>query len=338
MDAAPARPPPPPSAPDAPQGALLLELIREMRDQRRSFDEAQKLAAAERRSERRWRMIFQALVFGAPVLLGLLYFFLFLGATGFRLGPWGDVVGVVRIEGMIGSNEKASAENIVPLLEKAFSSAKVKAVVLSIDSPGGAPVEAERIYSALESLKHKHPKPVVAVINNVGASAAYMVALRADKIVAGNYSLVGSIGAIMAPWRLDRAIAKADVSQRVYASGKLKSFLNPFTPVPVEADQKAQQLVDQLGGAFVAEVKARRVQLKDGVDVGTGEVWAGPEAKELGLIDALGTLEEYVHTTWSIRTYDFGPAAQGYSVLGRTLQDAMVGAIQRLAVPVPTIR
>jgi protease-4 len=136
-------------------------------------------------------MLFQALVFGLPVLLGIVYFLFFLSSTGFRWGPFGDVVGVVRIEGQISSTDHASADSIVPLLEKAFANPNVKAVVLSIDSPGGAPVEAERIYTAIGSLKRKHPKPVVAVINNLGASAAFLIALHADKIVAGRYSLVG---------------------------------------------------------------------------------------------------------------------------------------------------
>jgi protease IV len=192
------------------------------------------------KAERRWKMVFQAMVFGFPVLLGVGYFLFFLSTTGFRWGPFGSVVGVVRIEGAISANERASAEAILPLLEKAFSNSSVKAVVLSIDSPGGAPVESERIYTALGTLKKKHPKPVVAVINNIGASAAFMIALHADKIIAGKYSLVGSIGAIIAPWQFDRAIAKVDISQRVYASGKLKAFLNPFTPVSPEVDAKAQ--------------------------------------------------------------------------------------------------
>ncbi|RTL32479.1 MAG: S49 family peptidase [Burkholderiales bacterium] len=318
---------------------VMLELVREMRGQRESFDEGQRLASAERKSERRWRMLFQALVFGMPVVLGILYFLFFLSSTGFRWGPFGDVVGIVRIEGPIGANEHASAEAIVPLLEKAFANANVKAVVLSIDSPGGAPVESERIYTAIGSLKKKHPKPVVAVINNIGASAAFMIALHADKIVAGKYSLVGSIGAIMAPWQFDRAIAKVDVSQRVYASGKLKAFLNPFTPVSPEVDSKAQRLVDQLGHAFLDEVKAKRgARLKEGIDVATGEVWPGPEAKELGLVDAVGTIDEYVAANYGVRAYDFGPSNQSLPLLGRTLQDAMVGAMQRMSTAIPEVR
>ena len=70
------------------QTGLLLELMREMRGQRESFQEAQRLAAGERKSEHRWRMLFQALVFGLPVLLGIVYFLFFLSSTGFRWGPW----------------------------------------------------------------------------------------------------------------------------------------------------------------------------------------------------------------------------------------------------------
>jgi protease-4 len=318
---------------------LLLELMREMRGQRDAYQKANELAAAERRSEHRWRMLFQSLVFGAPVLFAIGYFLFFLNTTGFRWGPFGDSVGVVRIEGAIGSNERASADNIVPVLEKAFNNPSVKAVVLSIDSPGGAPVEAERIYTAMSSLKKKHPKPVVAVINNVGASAAFMIALHADKIVAARYSLVGSIGAIMAPWQLDRAIAKFDVSQRVYASGKLKSFLNPFTPVSPEVDAKAHQIVNTMGAFFLEEVKSRRGdRLKAGVDVATGEVWSGPEAKDLGLVDEVGTLDDFVKANWGVPSYDFGPSPQGLQLLSRALQDSAVAAVQRLAVSVPAIR
>ena len=319
--------------------SVVLQVLREMREQRQAFERSAVLAARERRSERRWRTLFQAVFFGAPVILGVLYFLFFLNTTGFRWGPFGSVVGVVRIEGAIGSTERASAENIIPVLQKAFSNPNVKGVVLHIDSPGGAPVEAERISTAITILKRKHHKEVVAVINNIGASAAYMIALNADKIIAAKYSFVGSIGAIMAPWQLDKGIAKVDVAQRVYASGKLKAFLNPFTPVSPEVDRKAQQLVDQMGGFFLAEVKARRGSLlKDGVDVGTGEVWPGPEAKELGLIDDVSTVDDYIATHWGMKTYDYGPSADASPFLTRSLQDAVAGVIKRLMMSTPALQ
>ena len=319
----------------------LLAIVQEMGEQRKALQAEHAMAASERKAERRWRMLFQALFFGAPFLFGLLYFLFFLSSTGFRWGPLSDVVGVVRIEGEIGANKIASADNIIPALEKALSNAQVKGVVLAIDSPGGAPADAERISDALRGLRQKHPKPVYAVIGNLGASAAYMIALRADKIVAGKYSLVGSIGAVMAPWQLDKAIARLDVSQRVYASGKLKAFLNPFTPVTPEADVKARALVQNLGAQFLTELQtAREKSLKPGVDFGTGEVWGGLEAKSLGLVDSVGTLEEVVASTWNLKTYDFGPERQSMGLLSKAISGGIQAAIESLIAraQIPSVR
>lgn len=314
------------STPSADQSfsAALLAIVKEMGEQRKTLQEEHALAARERRSEHRWRMLFQALFFGGPILLGILYFLFFLNTAGFRWGPFTDVVGVVRIDGEIAAQKNASADKVIPALEKAFSIRQVKAVVLSIDSPGGAPVEAERIYSAIEILKKKYPKQVYSVINNLGASAAYMIAMHTDKVIAGKMSLVGSIGALMAPWQLDRAIARLDVSQRVYASGKYKAFLNPFTPVSPEVEAKAKRLVDQMGATFVRDLhEARAGSLKAGVDFGTGEVWGGLEAKELGLIDSIGTIDEVVATTWGLKTYDFGPHESSVGLLSSSWSAVM---------------
>lgn len=318
------------SSPEQSLAPALLAIVKEMGAQREALQLEHERAAKERRSERRWRMVFQGVLFGGPVLIGILYFLLFLSSTGFRFGPFSDVVGIVRIDGEIGTQKPASADRIIPSLERAFSSARVKAVVISIDSPGGAPVEAERIYSAITTLKRKYDKPVYSVINNLGASAAYMIAMHTDKVVAGKMSLVGSVGAVMAPWQFDKAIAKLDISQRVYASGKLKAFLNPFTPVSPEVDAKARRLVEQMGGAFVRDLRASRGSaLKAGIDFGTGEVWGGEEAKELGLVDAIGTLEDVVATSWGIKTYDFGPYEPLVGLVSASVSSAMSAALEQ---------
>lgn len=314
----------------APNETVMLQLLREMHEQRMALQVEHHLAASERRVERRWKMVFQGVFFVAPLILGLLYFSFFLSSSGFRWGPFGDVVGVVRIDGQISSLSQSSADKIIPALEKAFAHAKVKAVILSIDSPGGAPVESERINNAIASLKKKYDKPVVAVISNLGASAAYLIALHADKIVAGKYSLVGSIGAIMTPWELHRAMGSLKVSQRVYASGKMKSFLNPFTPVSPEMDAKAQMLVGQMGQTFVNELKAARgAALKPGIDYGSGEVWGGLEAKEIGLIDAIGTVDEIAQQSWGLKTYDFGPHQTGFGAISAQTDTSLLQLVEQ---------
>lgn len=331
-----------PDVPGAIEGArddILLELMREMRGQRESFVVAQRQTAAERRSERRWRMAWQGLLFGVPALLGVAYFMFFLTSTGFKWGPFGDVVGIVRIEGAIGAKERASADRIIPILTSAFENPNVKAIALSIDSGGGAPVEAERINAAIRTLKAAYPKPVVAIISNIGASAAYMVAVQADEVVAGKYSLVGSIGAVLESWRLDQALAKFDVSQRIYASGRLKAFLNPFSPITPEMDEKAQSLVGKMGKVFLAEVSSQRGQrLAKGVDFGTGEIWSGQDAKELGLVDRVDTLDSYVQSRWPLKTYDLGPSANANSFLSSSIRELVVSGVRQALAPDPQLR
>ena len=195
---------------------------------------------------------------------------------------------IVDVSGAIGLGELASAEELIPVLEKVFKSPKVKAIALNIDSPGGQPFEAERVGQTIERLKAETGKPVYAFIGNTGASAAYMLALHADRIVAGKYSLVGSIGAVITGWDFHKLAEKWDVSQRIYASGIHKNMLNPFTAMSKESEAKAQQMVDQMAVVFAGEFKAKRGdKLTEGFNYTTGEIWGGDEALTIGLIDKL---------------------------------------------------
>lgn len=317
------------SAADGTFEPIIIQLLAEMREQRSAYREEQMLAAKERRSVHRWNLALKVVLIIGPIAGAAMYL---ATATGFSLGPFGDVIGVVEIKGEIKDGALASADKIVPALEAAFKNSRVKEVVLKIDSPGGAPVEAERIISALVSYKEKYPKPVTAVIGNLGASAAYMAAMHADHIVAGKYSLVGSIGAILAPWQLDKAIAQVKVSQRVYSSGRLKAFLNPFTPLTTESDAKATELVNKVGGAFVKDLHQQRGRyLKADVDYGTGEVWSGMEAKSIGLVDEVGTIESVIGGRGKLKEFNFGPREEGFAGLGGRLVGSLVSSVEGMA-------
>lgn len=240
--------------------------------------------------------------------------------------PSEDVVGVVELDGEMADGKRASADRVIPALRKAFESNHVRAVLVSIDSPGGGPLEAERIYSAIDSWRTTHPKPVACVINNIGASAAYMVALHCDQIYAGKYSLVGSVGAVLTGWDFHRALERVDVGQRVYASGNLKAMLNPYLPMSVEAETKARDLVAKMGRQFRDELEAQRKgKLAKDVDFGSGELWGGVEAQQLGLIDEVATLDQVVKDRWpGLKVHVFGPGGSaGFPVFGGAIAESM---------------
>ncbi len=282
-------------------------------DQTLVFRAAFKDMLLDRRAERRSRTVRAVLYFLMFALPAILYSGFYAWSAGLRFGNAAEAVAVIRIEGEIADGALASADRVIPMLRKAFEQDRIKAIVLSIDSPGGAPLEAERIYTALESWRKSHPKPVVAVINNLGASAAYMVALHADRIYAGNYSLVGSVGAILTGWDAHQALNRVGVSQRVYASGDLKAMMNPFLPMSSEAERKARELVNTMGKAFRAELVAQRKdKLVAGVDFGSGAVWGGSEAQRIGLIDEVATIDQVVKTRWpGLPINDLGPRNSG---------------------------
>lgn len=202
-----------------------------------------------------------------------------------------DHIAVVDISGEIAQGTIASADSVIPVLKDAFENDKVKLVVLEINSPGGSPSESERISSEIDRLKNKHHKRVVAVIDSLGASAAYMIAVHTDQIVAGRYSLVGSIGVIMTGWDVSKLADKLDVGQAVYRSGRYKDLGNPFRQATDDDKKVLQALVDTAAHNFIEDVQKHRGQKLAKVDLFTGQVWNGSEALKLGLVDQIGTIE-----------------------------------------------
>jgi protease-4 len=243
-------------------------------------------------------------------------------------------LGIVRIAGTVGATGNR-ADTVVPALKSAFLDPRVKVVALLIDSGGGSPIDAERIDEAMAVLKHQHPKRVVAIINSVGASAAYLIAMHADEIIAGRFSLVGSIGAVIDSWDLSGALSKVNIRQRVYASGDLKAMLNPFIPSTELADEKAQALVNVLADEFLSELKKERGnKLLVGKKYDTGEVWDGQEAHRIGLVDTIGTVESLqasLQVTYpDLETRDFGPVA---SSIGTGITSEIQNLVASIVTP-----
>ncbi len=214
-----------------------------------------------------------------------------MGLDGF--GEEKPILGVIKLSGTVGTKNGILATPVIETLKRAFEDESVDKVVLLINSPGGSPYTSERIINVIDNLKAEHEKPLVAIIEGSGASAAYMIAAHADRIIAGNYSTVGSIGAIMSTWDFHKLAEKVQVGQNIFASGKLKDMLNPFREALPHEKKKAQRIVDQAARFFADDVIANRGdKLKiDRDKMTTGEVWVGGEALALGIIDEIGNID-----------------------------------------------
>lgn len=208
-----------------------------------------------------------------------------------RLGNLRQKIAVVELFGPIGSQIKS------PAYEKIFSSIlqddAVKAVVLDVDSPGGAVAASDYIYRSV--LKVSDKMPVVANIRGVGASGSYMISCAAQKIVATPGAIIGSIGVISVRPALQELLHRVGVGVTVNKSGAFKDMGAPWREVTPEEDKKMQELIDTSYNDFVTLVaKARNMQESAVRKVATGEVFWASKAKELGLIDELGDLDRAI--------------------------------------------
>lgn len=285
----------------------------------------------ERRSDRRWVWVRRSLFTAAGLGFSAIVAYSQLSQGGlFESSPSKDVVGIINVSGEIGTNSLASAKRLIPLLDKAFDDSHVKVIALNINSPGGSPIESEKINNYIELKRKQKNKPVIAIIDQLGASAAYMIASHADRIYAGRYSLVGSIGAIMQGWDFSKALNNHNIFRRTYASGELKGLMDPYSKMPDGGEEKAHTLVTQMGKEFANEVvRFRGKKLSKDRDLFSGEVWGGLEAKQLGLIDEVATLDQVVSNHYKMPKHEFGPnqaksSVFGFEMIGRGIAETII--------------
>jgi protease-4 len=199
---------------------------------------------------------------------------------------------VVEIKGEIADGADASAEFVNAALRAAFEDNGSQAVVLLINSPGGSPVQAGMMNDEILRLKALYKKPVYAVVEESCASAAYYVAVSADKIFVDKASIVGSIGVLMDGFGFTGLMEKLGVERRLMTAGANKGFLDPFSPQTETQRVFAQGMLDQIHQQFIAVVKAGRGdRLKETPEMFSGLFWSGQQSVELGLTDQLGNLD-----------------------------------------------
>ena len=243
----------------------------------------------EQQRARRWGIFFKLLGFGC---IFLVLFLILASIGGTDHGCTDKCTALVELQGELDSDGRASAENVIAGLQAAFKDKSTQGVVLKIDSPGGSPVQAGVINDEIRRLRSKYPDtPIYAVVDEICASGAYYDAVATDKIFVDKASLIGSIGVIMEGFGFVGAMDKVGVERRALTAGENKDFLDPFAPVAPKQKEYAQQMLDEIHQQFIAAVKqGRGARLKETPDMFTGLVWSGQRSIELGLTDALGSV------------------------------------------------
>jgi protease-4 len=181
---------------------------------------------------------------------------------------------------------------VISSLRSAFEDAGTQGVVLLINSPGGSPVQAGIINDEIHRLKAKYKKPVYAVVEETCASAAYYIAVAADKIYVDKASIVGSIGVLMDGFGFTGLMDKLGVERRLMTAGENKGFLDPFSPQTDTQRAFAQTMLNQIHQQFIGAVKTGRgARLKETPETFSGLFWTGQQAVEMGLADQLASLD-----------------------------------------------
>ena len=286
----------------------------------------------------------------AAVVLAVIFGGLFVVLFGFMLLAYsavrgsgsvnlGDVettagarVGIVEARGTIGDRENGvDSEKITKLLRKYERDDDIKAIVLRVDSPGGAVAPSQEIYDALKRIKAK--KKVIVSMGNLAASGGYYISAPADKIYAEPGTLTGSIGVIFVHFNVRGLLEWAKVDETTLKTGKYKDTLSPFRPLQDTDREEIQSLSDDVYGQFVKAVAEGRGLPESRVrEIAEGRIYTGRKAKELKLVDELGGLDDAVQAAWTLAGQS-GEAKVQYPSKERelSLRDLMRGMFQGAA-------
>lgn len=218
------------------------------------------------------------------------------------------IIPVVRMHGPIAAGQHMrptlNLASVAGQLQKAFSVKEAPAVAISINSPGGSPVQSRFIYQRIRQLAKEKDKEVLVFCEDAAASGGYMIAIAGDVIIADPSSIVGSIGVVSGGFGFVEAIGKLGIERRIYTAGTQKGMLDPFQPENKDHVAHLDGLLQDLFETFKDMVRDRRAdKLTQSEDVlFTGAFWTGNKALEYGLVDGLGDMSTYVKQRFGEKT------------------------------------
>ncbi|MBI4849108.1 MAG: signal peptide peptidase SppA [Nitrospirae bacterium] len=205
-----------------------------------------------------------------------------------RKSPLGDKVALVRVTGVI-----LDSSDVIEELKEHSKDSSVKAIVLRIDSPGGAVAPSQEIYEEIKKIKEK--KKVIVSMGTVAASGGYYISAPADRIVANAGTLTGSIGVIMEIPNISGLMQKIGVETQVIKSGAHKDIASIFKSLKPEEKEILQTVLDDVHDQFIQAVsEGRGIKFEQIKKLADGRIFTGRMAKEVGLVDEIGNLQDAI--------------------------------------------
>ena len=241
------------------------------------------------------------------------------------------LVPVVRLSGVIGVATPLRPGLLISTaaktLERAFSVRNARAVALVINSPGGSPSQSHLIFRRIRDLSAEKQIPVIAFVEDIGASGGYMLACAADEIICDQFSIIGSIGVVGGSFGFAKLMDKLGVERRLYTSGEHKAMLDPFLPEDPGDVKRLKAIQKDIHERFIALVKERRAGKLKGPDqtLFSGEFWTAPKANEFGLADSIGDLRGVLRARYGEKLRTPLISAER-SLFGRRLQGVGLAA------------
>ena len=193
------------------------------------------------------------------------------------------------------TNEIISPKKVETVLQQAQTDPLVKAVIFDLNSPGGSPVAADRIYELITDFKQETKIPVIFLFGDLAASGGYYIASTADHIVANPATLNGSIGVIMETYNLEGLYDKLGIAKYTFKKGDYKDILNEARAINDEEKKLLDTLNQDVYDLFLERVATgRQMELEEVKNLANGKIYSGKQAKGNGLVDSLGNLNEAI--------------------------------------------
>lgn len=209
------------------------------------------------------------------------------------------VVSVLKMQGTISAQrgrDMISIDSIRKKIDSAFEPERLKEVVVSVNSPGGSPVQCDLITSYLHMKAIKSKVPVTVFVEDIAASGGYWIACSGQQVFANKSSILGSLGVIYAGLGFTEMIKKIGIERRLLTAGGNKALMDPLSPLQDDHVKIVRKMLADIHKVFIDHVKKQRGDKLKGSDdeLFSGAIWTGEAALDLGLIDGIDNLEDYI--------------------------------------------